>query len=175
MPRTGTRCASATGLLPVIWAGGRASVIWGKMPRTVVVASGVCWRNWTARWLCVAVATCLAFFPTGTTAGPAVVVVLNTSSALAGVSVLVLAASSSSQRIKLSVDSCLRLDEAATIVAHWLVASIWVLGRDCDDRSNQYDDQQDQREGSVVYKEDDTHDTSDDTLRRMLARSRKRV
>lgn len=135
------------------------------MPLAAVIAPGVgcCWGHGAAGRLCVAVATCLAFFPAGATAGPAVIIIFDARS-LVGVAVLVLASRSSSQCVKLSVERGLRLDEASTVVAHWLVAGIGVLGCDGNDGCDQDDDQQDQRKGSIVDEEDHTHDTSDDTL-----------
>jgi len=70
---------------------------------------------------------------------PAVVVVLNSRTALVGPAVLRLATRCRAKCIQLSVELRLGLDEAATIVAHWLVARIRVLreervdGRDEDD------------------------------------------
>lgn len=137
MPRTGTGAAlGAINLLPTVWAGSCTAIVGWQMPRTVIVTGSVGRGNWAARRLCVAVATGLAFFPASATARRAVVVVLDADSALAGVAVLVLSPSSSAECIELGVDRGLRLDEAATIVTHWLIACVWVLGSDCDNRSN---------------------------------------
>ena len=57
----------------------------------------------------------------------------------------------------------MRLDKRASVIPHGLVARIGVLGENGKAGSDEDEDQEDQREDGVVYKEDDSHDTSDDS------------
>ena len=52
------------------------------------------------------------------------------------------AASGSTQGIKLGGELCLRLDERATVVSHGLVACVGVLGNNGVDRSDEHQDQE---------------------------------
>lgn len=99
------------------------------------------------------------------TARPGVVVVFYPSAALVHVAaVLALASGGGTKSIELGVELRLRLDEAATVVAHGLVAGIWVLREEGDTCCHQDNDEQDKRECSVDNEKHDTHDTSNNTL-----------
>lgn len=75
-----------------------------------------------------------------------------------------LAAGGGTKSIEFSGKLSLRLDEAATVVAHWLVASFRVLGGERHDRCNQNHDQKDGGEDGVVNKEDDAKYSGDNAL-----------
>lgn len=95
--------------------------------------------------------------------GSHVIVIIDARSRLR-VRSLALAASGRTQRIELSGKLCLRLDERTTIIAHWLVAGVGVLGEESKPRRDQEHDKEDQGESGVVHKENHTHDTSNDGL-----------
>lgn len=65
----------------------------------------------------------------------------------------------STQGIQFSGELGLRLDERATVVAHGLVTSVWILRHNGVYRGEQNQDQEDQRKHGIVNEEDDTHDT----------------
>jgi hypothetical protein len=72
------------------------------------------------------------------------VVIFDACSALGGPAVLRLSSCCGTEGIEFSVQSSLRLDEAATVIAHGLVTSVWVLCEDCIEGCDKNDDQQDQ-------------------------------
>ena len=96
--------------------------------------------------------------------GPAVVVVFDPGALAVGEAMLRLTARSGTESVELGGQLGLRLDEAATVITHWLVSRIWILRSDCDNGGDQDNDEQYSRENSVVDEENDTHDTSDNSL-----------
>ena len=65
--------------------------------------------------------------PVAAAAGPAVLVVLDPGALAVGEAVLRLPARSGAECVEFCVECRLGFDEAATVVAHWLVASVWIL------------------------------------------------
>ena len=106
----------------------------------------------------------------GLATGPALFLVLNPGTLAVREAVLGFASGCSAKGVELSVELGLRLDEAATVVAHGLVAGIWVLRRDGDHRGNQDDDQKDRRECGVVDEEYHTHYTSNNALSSVVSK-----
>lgn len=80
---------------------------------------------------------------------------------------LILTSSGGAEGIKFGVELRLRLDEAAAIIAHWLIARVWVLGDKSDDGSNEHKDKEDGGEGGIDNEEDDAEDAGDNALRRI--------
>ena len=66
------------------------------------------------------------------------------------------------------VQTLLGFDERATVVAHWLIASIGVLGGDSVDGGNEDKKEEDESEDGVVDEENDAHYTSHNALARSI-------
>lgn len=127
------------------WHVSAATVIRWKRNRTAIAAGLVCLVG-------------------GTTRPTVIFVVFNTRPFAVGPPVLGLATRCSAKSIQLCSELRLRLDKTATVVTHRLIASVWVLRHQGDDGSDQNYDEKDRGENSVVDKENDTHDASDDIL-----------
>lgn len=80
------------------------------------------------------------------------------------VALLLFATSGGSKSVKLVVESGLRADEGAAIIAYGLVARIWVLGYDGVHGRNENEDEEDDSKGSVVDEEDNAHNPIDNGL-----------
>ena len=103
----------------VVVGGGRAGLVsWGHVPAAPVVV-----LHWLVLVALVGGVLLLVAFA----AGPALVVVFDACALAVGEAVLGLPASSGAECIELGVELRLRLDEAAAVVAHGLVACVWVL------------------------------------------------
>ena len=87
---------------------------------------------------------------------------------------LTLTARRCAQCVKLGGKLGLRLDERPTVVAHWLVAGIGVLGEERESGRDKQHEKEDESKGGVDDEENDTHDTSDDGLA-MLAQVQQRT
>jgi len=92
------------------------------------------------------------------TTRPAILIVFDASALPAS---LALATSGGTQRIELSVELSLRLDEGTTVITHGLVSGVGVLGEDGECRSDNDGDEEDERENGVEDEEEDAHDTID--------------
>jgi len=55
------------------------------------------------------------------------------------------------------------LDEGSSVITHWLVASVWVLGDQSIDGGDKDQDQEDKGKDGVHDEEDDTQDTTDES------------
>ena len=107
----GRRHATVVGVAGILLVVGLL-LLWGVV---LVVAVGCC------------VLLLVAF-----AAGPAFVVVFDARAFVVCEAVFAFAAGGGAECVQLGVEGALRFDEAAAVVAHGLVAGIWVLGCDCD-------------------------------------------
>lgn len=97
--------------------------------------------------------------------GGDVIIVIDARSRLTvGMSSLALTTSSGTKGIELGGQLSLRFDERATVIAHWLIASVGVLGEQGESRRDEEHDEKHKRESGVDDEEDDAHDSSHDSL-----------
>lgn len=78
-----------------------------------------------------------------------------------------LAPSGRTEGIKLGVQVLRRFDEAASVIAHRLIARVRILGEDGDAGGDEHDDEDGQRKDGVADEEDDAEDTGDNALCRI--------
>ena len=74
--------------------------------------------------------------------------------------------SSHGQCIKLSIEVGLRLDERSTIITHWLVTSVGVLGKDGIDRGDENHDEKNQTKDGVEKNEQQATNAAYKTLKK---------
>lgn len=72
--------------------------------------------------------------------------------------------SSGAKGVQFGGDLCLRLDEGAAVIAHWLVSNIRVLRENGKARSDEDHNDEDESEDSVEEEMNHTHDTHNKAL-----------